>query len=134
MDFEFTVDYDVTYSAYAVNKAKGVVGELPIGNNDSIKMLWEVGYAGEADAQITHCHYDNSSCYKVKAVPVIFNLSSNTGYSSGGQNLTIHGHGFNSDNISVTVDNASCKVSYYTAESISCEIQSRPSPSVSGIP
>ena len=134
MDFEFSVDYETSFSAWYPNGARGKVGELPIGNNDSIKMLWEVGYAGEAQQQITHCHFDNSSCYKVKAVPVIFNISSNTGYTSGGQNLTIYGHGFNNDNISVTVDGANCKVSYYRDDSVSCEIQSRSSPSVSGVP
>jgi len=48
MDFEFSVDYETSFSAWYPNGARGKVGELPIGNNDSIKMLWEVGYAGEA--------------------------------------------------------------------------------------
>jgi hypothetical protein len=97
-------------------------------------MLWETGYAGEAYQELTHCSYDNSSCYKVKAVPVIFNISSSAGYSSGGQNLTIHGHGFNSDNITVTVDGVKCLVSYYKEDSVSCEVQSKAAPSVSNVP
>jgi hypothetical protein len=36
-----------------------------------------------------------------KIVPVIFDISYNQGYISGGQNLTIKGFGFMSGNISV---------------------------------
>lgn len=69
----------------------------------------------------------------MKAIPVIFNISSNTGYTNGGQNLTIYGHGFNSDNISVTVDGVDCIVSYYKEDSVSCEVQSKSAPSVHNV-
>ena len=38
-----------------------------------------------------------------KIVPVIFDLSYNLGYTTGGQNLSIEGFGFMGGNISVTV-------------------------------
>jgi len=122
LDFEYSVDYETTYSSWTDNRARGQVGELPIGNNDSIQMLWEVGYASQSSQEATHCSYDNSTCYRVKAVPVIFNISSNTGYTSGGQNLTIHGHGFKGGNITVTVDGVNCNVTQYQEESVSCEV------------
>jgi len=96
-------------------------------------MLWEVGYAGEADQETKHCSYDNTNCYRVKAIPVIFNISSKTGYTNGGQNLTIKGHGFNSPNINVTVDSVPCRVSSYREDSVSCELGSKSSPSVSNV-
>jgi len=113
LDFEFSVDYKTDQGYWWDKAARGQVGELPIGKNDSVKFLWETGYAGEAEQEMTHCSFDNKTCYKVLNVPVIFNMSSHTGYSSGGQNLTIHGHGFNHDNISITVDGVDCPVSYY---------------------
>ncbi len=48
LDFEFSVDYETKISSWTDNRARGQVGELPIGNNDSVKMLWETGFAGEA--------------------------------------------------------------------------------------
>ena len=84
VDFENTVDEFTTFSNWADNRVKGQVGELPIGNNDSVKMLWETGYASESYQEMTHCSYDNSSCYKVKAVPVIHEISATSGFSSGG--------------------------------------------------
>lgn len=134
LDFEDSVDAETTFRAWYDNRARGQVGELPVGNNDSIKMLWEVGYAGESTQEITHCSYDNNTCYKVKTVPVIFNLSSNAGYTSGGQNLTIHGHGFESGNITVTVDGVNCAVTQYQEESVSCEVQAKAAPSVGNVP
>jgi len=134
LDFENEVDETTTFNGWTNNRVRGQVGELPIGNNDSVKMLWETGYAMESHQELSHCSYDNSSCYKVKAVPVIFGLSATSGYSNGGQNLTISGHGFNSPNISVMVDGVPCKVSSYRDDSVSCEVQNRSAPSVSNVP
>lgn len=97
-------------------------------------MLWEVGYAAVSETEATHCTYDNSTCYKALYVPAIFNLSSNVGYTSGHQNLTIHGHGFNNDNITVTVDGVDCTVTSYQETSVSCEVQPKSAPSVGGVP
>ena len=97
-------------------------------------MLWETGYAADAYQELSHCSYDNSSCYKVKAVPVIFDLSASSGFSNGGQNLTISGHGFDNPNISVTIDGVDCKVSSYRTDAINCEVQNKSSPSVSNVP
>jgi hypothetical protein len=37
--------------------------------------------------------------------------------------LTIHGHGFNNPNVSVTVAGVNCLVTQYQEESVSCELQ-----------
>ena len=66
-------------------------------------------------------------------VPVIFNISSHVGYTSGKQNLTIHGHGFNSPNITVSVAGVDCKVTQYHEESVSCEVQPARAPSVANV-
>lgn len=83
---------------------------MPIGHNKDIKMLWEVGYAMVKETEATHCSYDNQTCYQAMNVPVIFNVSSHVGFTSGYQNLTIHGHGFANENISVKVDGVNCPV------------------------
>ena len=64
-----------------------------------------------------------------KIVPVIFDLSSNLGYTTGGQNLSISGFGFDGGNISVSVAGLPCNVSFYTNTVINCQVS--PSSSVS---
>jgi hypothetical protein len=49
-------------------------------------------------------------------------MSANSGYSSGGQNLTVHGHGFGTGNITAKVDGKDCLVSAYQADKFSCEV------------
>jgi len=76
-----------------------------------------------ADQEMTHCSFDNQTCYKAKTVPVIHTISSHTGYVTGGQNLTVKGHGFTSGNITATVDGVNCEVTQYHESSFSCELQ-----------
>lgn len=110
LDFEFLVDYETTFSSWYDNRVYGEVGEMPIGPKNDIKMLWEVGHAAVSPVEATHCNYDNTSCYQALTVPAIFNISATEGYTSGHQNLTIYGHGFNSPNVTVTVAGVNCVV------------------------
>jgi hypothetical protein len=87
-------------------------------------MQWETGKARVLDHYSTYCDIYNRTCYQAKNVPVIFNISDRVGYSSGGQNLTITGHGF-TGNISITVDGVNCTLTQYHEESMSCEVQSK---------
>ena len=50
-------------------------------------------------------------------------MSSNTGYLTGGQNLTVIGHGFENGNIQATVDGVECTVTAHTDNTLSCEVQ-----------
>ena len=102
---------------------------MPIGIKHDLKMLWEVGWANVAQGESLHCTYDNQTCYKALNVPVIFNMSSHEGYTSGYQNLTIHGYGFDSNNISIAVDGYECIVKSYRMDSVSCEVQPSYAPS-----
>jgi hypothetical protein len=88
-------------------------------------MQWETGKARVLDHYATHCDILNKTCYQAKNVPVIFSLSNNEGYSSGGQNLTIKGHGFSAGNISAVVDGVNCTVTQYQDDSFSCEVNNK---------
>ena len=120
LDFEFMVDFDDSYSGYHRNRVRGQVGELPAGELYNISMLWEVGNSFVQPVEALHCTYDNNTCYQARSVPVIFDVSSNTGYTTGGQNLTVRGHGFNSENITATLDGVPCEVTSYSDFSFSC--------------
>lgn len=122
LDFEDLVDYNTKYSHWQDNRVHGQVYDMPIGRTNDIKMLWEVGHALVKDTEAKHCSYDMTKCYYAMTVPVIFNISSHSGYTSGSQNLTIYGYGFDSPNISVKVAGVDCKVTQYHEESVSCEV------------
>lgn len=63
-------------------------------------------------------------------MPVIFDVSSNTGYITGGQNLTVTGYGFNSENIQATVDGVACEITNHHDFSFSCLVASKTNVSV----
>ena len=69
------------------------------------------------------CSYDNSTCYKVKAVAVINSIATTSGYTSGGQTVTISGYGFQSNNVIVNIDGKDCPVKSNALQSITCVTQ-----------
>ena len=90
LDYEFQVDSDTSFWYWSkAMKVMGSVGEMPVGHDKDIKMLWEVGYAMVSEQEATHCSYDMSRCYMAMNVPSISNISAHQGYTSGGQNLTV---------------------------------------------
>ena len=125
LDFEFNVESSTWFGGWRTNRVRGQVGELPIADNHSISMQWETGKAYVLPHYAQHCNVDNTTCYYAKTVPVIFNVSSNSGYWSGGQNLTVYGHGFSSGNITAKVDGVDCRVTQFQDRSFSCEVGAR---------
>jgi hypothetical protein len=113
LDFEGYVDSTTSWSGYSDSRVTGQVGEMPVGPKQDISMLWEVGHAMVTEEESVHCSYDNKNCYRALNVPVIFNMSSHEGFTSGHQNLTIHGHGFDHKEITVTIDGVDCPVTTY---------------------
>jgi hypothetical protein len=97
-------------------------------------MLWETGNTKIVEGEALHCSYDNSSCYYAKAVPVIHNLTTTTGYTTGGNVMNVTGHGFNNPNISATADGKACSLLEYTDTWFTCEITAATSASTAGVP
>jgi hypothetical protein len=132
MDFEFAVSAETTFSQWHRNRVRGQIGELPIAENHTISMQWETGKARVLDHYATHCDIKNTTCYQAKNVPVIFDVSDNVGYSSGGQNLTIKGHGFAAGNITASVDGVNCAITQFQDDSFSCEVAAKSAISSAG--
>jgi len=133
IDFEDHVESTTHFSGWRKTRVRGQVGELPIASNHSLSMQWETGKAVVLDHYALHCNVANTSCYEARTVPVIFNVSSNTGYTSGGQNLTVYGHGFGQGNITATVDGVNCTVTQHQERSFSCEVAPRSAVSVDNV-
>jgi len=134
IDFEDSVTFETSFSHWNKNRVRGEVGELPIAENHTLAMMWETGLSDIVEHTAKYCNFDNSTCYYAKTVPVVFGVTENSGYHTGGQNLTITGHGFQQGNIRVTIDGVECPVSRYQEDSISCEIQAKGEVSVVGEP
>ena len=46
--------------------------------------MWETGNAAIQDVESMMCDFNNSNCYQAKSIPVIFEISENKGYTTGG--------------------------------------------------
>jgi hypothetical protein len=131
LDFEAFVDETTTFWNYNRNRVRGQVGELPAGQTYDISMQWETGKAWVLKQEATFCSYDNQTCYQARSVPVIFDTSSNYGYTTGGMNLTVTGYGFNSGTILAKVDGQDCIVTSSWEYSFSCKVGAKSEISVS---
>jgi hypothetical protein len=70
--------------------------------------------------QMHHCTFDETDCYKIRSVPVIYTVSSNQGSGSGGQELTLTGYGFDVGELAVTIDGFECQVTASAIDSLTC--------------
>jgi hypothetical protein len=131
LDFENFVDDTTTFSNYNKNRVRGQVGELPAGQTYNISMQWETGKAWVLKQEATFCTYDNQTCYQARSVPVIFGTSSSIGYNTGGMNLTVTGHGFNTGEIVAKVDGVECIVTSSYEYSFSCKVEAKSEVSIS---
>jgi hypothetical protein len=86
-------------------------------------MMWETGKADIGIAESLWCNYNQSYCYQAKSLPVVFNVSHHIGYTTGGQNITVKGYGFDSGEIKATVDGQNCEVTSSTRHEFDCTVQ-----------
>ena len=86
-------------------------------------MMWETGQAATALAESKVCNFNQSECYQAKSLPVVFNLSHNKGYTTGGQNITVQGYGFDSGTIHASFDGVQCEVTSFTRHEFNCQVK-----------
>jgi hypothetical protein len=132
VDLEGFVDEDTTFNSWSLNQIRGVVGTVT--PNPSSSLLFQVAAGNAHIDEVTSvtCDITGVTCYKAKSIPVITGVSANTGFTAGGQLLTLTGFGFNSTTAAVTVDGVTCAVKSFTATSLTCQTGSKVSASVTG--
>jgi hypothetical protein len=96
-------------------------------------MMWENGHA-QKGRQMKTCTYDMKSCYEAQTMPVIFNMTQNSSYLTGGSNVTVYGFGFDSGDVVAKIDGVDCKVTSTDRESFSCTVQPKAKKSVINVP
>jgi len=125
IDFEYNEDSDSTWSNWVLGSTRGQIGENTISKNQNITMMWETGKSAVALSQSLFCDFDQTNCYQSKSLPVIYNISANIGYNTGGQNLTISGYGFDSGKIKAMVDGTECIVTSFGRYEFDCTVQKK---------
>lgn len=105
------------------------MGAIEPSKEVSVEFKFRVGYAMHMEHSMIRCSFDNSTCYKAKAVARIDSIDATTGYTTGGQLLTIKGHGFNADLHEVKIDGVPCKVTEFDLNYIKCLTGANPTPS-----
>ena len=88
VDFEGFIEDDTKLPTYTKVQVRGKMGGITPNSSVDVNFRFRVGYALHMDSML-RCSYDNSQCYKAKAVAKIDSISANTGYQSGGQVLTV---------------------------------------------
>lgn len=89
VDTEEFTNYTTVWNYYTVNQIRGYVGK--VSPNPSSSLLFQVA-AGNAhidEVTSTTCDILGSTCYQAKTLPVITSVSANSGYTTGGQLLTV---------------------------------------------
>jgi hypothetical protein len=120
VNFEGFVDDNTVLPTYQKVQVRGSMGAILPNSSVDVNFRFRVGYALHMDHSMKRCSYDNTKCYKAKAVAKIDSISATDGFKTGGQVLTVKGHGFNSENIEVKIDGATCKVIETDVEYFKC--------------
>jgi hypothetical protein len=84
VEFGPAVTDDYSFGHYTRKWFPTTTGDQPISNSSLPTMEWFTGANSEIPGEIWHCSYDNETCYRAKTVPVIYDISADEGYTSGG--------------------------------------------------
>jgi hypothetical protein len=104
VDFEGFIEEDTKLPTFQKVQVRGIMGAITPSNDVDVEFRFRVGYAMHMDHSMIRCSYDNSTCYKAKAVARIDSIDAQDGYTTGGQLLTVRGHGFGGDIFDVKID------------------------------
>jgi len=87
--------------------------------NTEPRVLMYNGFA-QKTSSARHCNFEGDDCWSVRTHPKIEGISAGSGYTTGGQELIISGHGLNGTNVNVLVDGVDCEVKEALRGSIRC--------------
>jgi IPT/TIG domain len=129
VDYEGFIDETTILPSWQKVQVRGVMGAIEPSNDVNVEYRFRVGYAMHMEHSMTRCSYDNSTCYKAKAVARIDSIDATEGYTTGGQTLTVNGHGFNGDEFEVLIDGIPCRVFENDVHHFKCITGAQTSPS-----
>ena len=133
-DSEGLFDNEKRLSGYQVGHLKTKSGDQHPGNQDP-EVRFRVGNAFKRETA-KHCNFAGDDCWYVKTHPKIDSISTEEGYITGGQTLTIDGWGLKGasmDDVNVSVDGVPCTVTEHSLEKVKCVTGATDAVSVTGV-
>ena len=119
VDWEFTVNQDYRLTRWGMDTLEAQVTEMSPQFNLKPNLLFYTGYQHD-EATVKTCNYAGDDCWKIRVHPKVESVSHDYGFTTGGQQLTISGQGFNGTNVSVSVDGVACEVQEAAYDQITC--------------
>lgn len=89
-DWNGLMDYRTRLTKNDLGKLPAYVGNPKPSKNSKIETRFMSGYAYKSTRSY-HCNYAGDDCWYVRVLPKIETISASSGYSTGGQTLTITG-------------------------------------------
>ena len=122
LDLTNKYDETINLSKNKLNFVTGVVDAEQRRNAtaEATAFFRGAGYAMNDTQTMPVCLYDGVTCYNSKVMPTVSSVSHNSGFHTGGQNLTITGTSLESDNVVITVDDLPCVIKNQSDHSIIC--------------
>ena len=84
IDFEGFIEEDTILPGYTKSNIRGRMGAITPNASADVMFRFRVGYAEHMDYSMIRCNYQNTSCYKAKAVGRIDSIDATSGYTTGG--------------------------------------------------
>ena len=120
MDLSALYNSTSTLNSSALNFVTGTVKtDVRNATGDVTAFFRGAGNAMEDPATIETCTFEDS-CYKVKILPAVTEISHNAGHAEGGQLLTIKGVSLDGATVKVTVDDVECQVESVSQTEVTC--------------
>lgn len=109
LDFEYDLGIDDNIAENSNTVVQGIVrNEHRNMDLDYTVRFRGAGFALPNDITSPNCKYDGTDCYLTRMYPSITSISASSGYTSGGQELTIDGYSLDDENVEVLVDGVEC--------------------------
>ena len=107
-NWEDTIDEETRYSNWRIRNLRALVGDQKPNRNTEPRARFITGDT-EMRPSSEHCNFAGDDCWQVRTHAKIESISANSGNTSGGQELTITGWGFE-DGADITVAGVPCQV------------------------
>lgn len=116
VDMDGVLDFSTKLAGSRTSYVKGkVMSEERTWDAHSTIHFNGAGYAYRMAGNGETCNIDMTDCYATRVLPTISSMSASTGYTTGGQRLTLHGTSLDgTESVEVLIDGEPC---YVTANS-----------------
>jgi hypothetical protein len=123
-DWEGLIDSGVRLTDWQHSPVQTIVGKNKPAKNVQPDVNFSMFGRPVIKSTAEHCNMKGDDCWTIRVHPDILGISATTGYTTGGQELIIKGHGLiGKTSTTVTVDGVTCtvKMEKSTDERLVCE-------------